>query len=139
MSGVWSKSRRRPKACTSSRRSITIPSPSCLAVCHTWLSASAEVAAPTGAVGGTAQSGQSPQAGTSRALRCCDVMRPKSIEPSQWFLLTWDGMLLTFSVLMRYAQGAQMAVEPTTPDVARLYEVIGQRVRQVRERQQLKQ
>jgi len=32
-----------------------------------------------------------------------------------------------------------MAAEPTTPDVARLYEVIAQRVRQVRERQQLKQ
>jgi len=32
-----------------------------------------------------------------------------------------------------------MAAEPTTPDVARLYEVIGRRVRQARERQQLKQ
>ncbi len=32
-----------------------------------------------------------------------------------------------------------MAAELTTPDVARLYEVLGQRVRQVRERQQLKQ
>ncbi len=32
-----------------------------------------------------------------------------------------------------------MAAEPTTPDVARLYEILGQRVRQVRERQQLKQ
>src|SRR3989441_6710292 len=32
-----------------------------------------------------------------------------------------------------------MADEPTTPDVARLYEAIGQRLRHVRERQQLKQ
>lgn len=32
-----------------------------------------------------------------------------------------------------------MAGELATPDVARLYEVLGQRVRQVRERQQLKQ
>jgi len=32
-----------------------------------------------------------------------------------------------------------MAAELTTPDVARLYEVLGQRVRQARERQQLKQ